>query len=113
MQPIFPANIFFSAFDEHFNRISIQQMVDKIDDLRDQLRTLTWGRGKRRVDLHYVRSYNNHIISADEIINRTFEIFNTSHKHITDIDGGMFVVYDKEVAQQYRNHIIHFFEGKK
>lgn len=113
MQPIFPANIFFSAFDEHFNQISIQQMVDKIDDLRDQLRTLTWGKGKRRVDLHYVRSYNNHIISADEIINRTFEIFNTPYKHITDIDGGMFVVYDKEVAQQYRNHIGHFFEGKK
>jgi len=113
MQPIFPANIFFSAFDEQFNRISIQQMVDKIDDLRDQLRTLTWGRGKRRVDLHYVRSYNNHIISADEIINRTFEIFSTSHKHITDIDGGMFVVYDKDVAQQYRNHIAHFFETKK
>ncbi len=110
MQPVFPANIYFSAFDEHFNRIPVQVMKEKIDDLRDHLRTLTWGNEKRRVDLYNVMGYNNHIVSANEIINRTFQNFNVANRHITDIDGDMFVVYNRDVAQQYKNHTAHFFE---
>ncbi len=110
MQPLFPANIYFTCFDEHFNRIPVQVMKEKIDDLRDHLRTLTWGKEKRRVDLYNVMGYNNHIISADEIINRTFQNFNLAGRHITDIDGDMFVVYNRDIAQQYKNHTAHFFE---
>jgi len=111
MQPIFPANIYFTAFANSFNRTPIGVMKEKIDDIRDQLRTLVWGKAKRRVDLHYVLGYNHKIISADEIINRTFQIFSRPNRHITDIDGDMFVVYNKEVAQQYKNHTAHFFEN--
>jgi hypothetical protein len=111
MQPIFPANIYFSAFDDNFNRIPLRVMKEKLDDMRDHLRTLVWGKEKRRVDLFYLMGYNQHIISADEIINRTFLNFNTPGRHITDIDGDMFVVYNKDVAQQYKNHTAHFFEG--
>ena len=55
--------------------------------------------------------YKQQIISADEIINRTFKNFRTPDRHITDIDGDMFVVYNKNVAQQYKNHTAHFFEN--
>jgi hypothetical protein len=110
MQPIFPANIYFTAFSENFNRTPVAVMKEKIDDVRDHLRTLVWGNAKRRVDLHYVLGYNHQIMSADEIINRTFQIFSRPNRHITDIDGDMFVVYNKEVAQQYKNHTAHFFE---
>jgi len=110
MQPIFPANIYFTAFADNFNRTPVRVMKEKIDDIRDHLRTLVWGKAKRRLDLHFVQGYNHHIISADEIINRTFQIFSRPNRHITDIDGDMFVVYNKEVAQQYKNHTAHFFE---
>jgi hypothetical protein len=110
MQPIYPANIYFTAFADNFNRTPVGVMKEKIDDIRDYLRTLVWGKAKRRVDLHYVLGYNHHIISVDEIINRTFQIFSRPNRHITDIDGDMFVVYNKEVAQQYKNHAAHFFE---
>ena len=111
MQPIFPANLYFSAFNESFNRTPVRVMKEKLDDIRDYLRTLVWGRNRRRVDLHYVLGYNHHIISADEIINRTFQIFSRPNRHITAIDGDMFVVYNREVAQQYKNHTAHFFEN--
>jgi hypothetical protein len=111
MQPIFPPNIYFTAFAENFNRTPVGVMKEKIDDLRDHLRTLVWGEDKRRVDLYYVLGYNQHLFSADEIINRTFQIFSRPNRHITDIDGDMFVVYNKEVAQQYKNHAAHFFEN--
>ena len=111
MQPLFPANIYFSAFDENFNRTPVRVMKEKIDDIRDFLRTLVWGRDRRRVDLHYVLGYNQHIISADEIINRTFQIFSRPNRHITAMDDDMFVVYNREVAQQYKNHTAHFFEN--
>jgi hypothetical protein len=110
MQPIFPANIYFTAFADNFNRTPVRVMKEKIDDIRDRLRTLVWGKAKQRLDLHFVQGYNHHIISADEIINRTFQIFSRPNRHITDIDGDMFVVYNKEVAQQYKNHTAHFFE---
>jgi hypothetical protein len=110
MQPVFPANVYFTAFDEHFNRIPVPVMKEKIDDLRDHLRTLVWGKQKRRVDLYNISGYNDNIVSADEIINRTFQNFSTAERHITDIDGDMFVVYNREVAQQYKNHTAHFFE---
>jgi hypothetical protein len=109
MQPIFPANIYFSAFNENFNRTPVRVMKEKIDDIRDYLRTLEWGKDRRRVDLHYVLGYNHHIISADEIINRTFQIFSRPNRHITAVDGDMFVVYNRGVAQQYKNHTAHFF----
>jgi hypothetical protein len=111
MQPIFPANIYFSAFGENFNRTPVRVMKEKIDDIRDYLRTLVWGKDKPRVDLHYVLGYNHNILSADEIINRTFQIFSRPNRHITAIDGDMFVVYNREVAQQYKNHTAHFFEN--
>ena len=111
MQPLFPANIYFSAFDENFNRTPVRVMKEKIDDIRDFLRTLVWGRDRRRVDLHYVLGYNQHIISADEIINRTFQIFSRPNRHITAMDDDMFVVYNREVAQQYKNHTAHFFKN--
>jgi hypothetical protein len=110
MQPIFPVNIYFTAFADNFNRTPVRVMKEKIDDIRDHLRTLVWGKAKQRLDLHFVQGYNHHIISADEIINRTFQIFSRPNRHITDIDGDMFVVYNKEVAQQYKNHTAHFFE---
>jgi len=110
MQPIFPANIYFTAFEDNFNRTPVTVMKEKIDDIRDRLRTMAWGSTKRRVDLHYVLGYNQHIMSADEIINRTFQIFSQPDQHITDIDGDRFVVYNKEVARQYKNHTAHFFE---
>jgi len=111
MQPVFPANIYFSAFDESFSRIPVRVMKEKIDDMRDHLRTLVWGKEKRRVDLFYVMGYNQQVISSDEIINRTFRNFSTPGRHITDIDGDMFVVYNRDVAQQYKNHTAHFFES--
>jgi glycerol-3-phosphate O-acyltransferase len=111
MQPVFPANIYFWAFDEHFNRISIREMKKNIDDIRDHLRHLLWGRNQRRVDLHYLLDYRNHIYSADEIINRTFDLFNNRLKQITARDGDMFVIYNQHVAMQYRNHIAHFMES--
>ena len=110
MQPVFPVNIYFTAFAENFNRTPVRVMKEKIDDIRDYLRTLVWGKAKRRIDMHYVSNYDQQIISADEIINRTFQIFSRPNRHITDIDGDTFVVYNKEVAQQYRNHTAHFFE---
>jgi hypothetical protein len=111
MQPVFPANIYFWAFDEQFNRLSIRDMKEKIDDIRDHLRHLLWGKNQRRVDLHYLLDYRNHIYSADEIINRTFDLFNNRHKQITARDGDMFVIYNQHVAMQYRNHIAHFMES--
>ncbi len=113
MQPVFPANIYFSAFDDNFNRIPVRVMIEKIDDMRDRLHTLTWGKEKRRVDLYYVMGYNHRIISANEIINRTFQNFSKHDRHITDIDGDMFVVYNRDVAQQYKNHTAHFFQEDK
>lgn len=110
MQPIFPANIYFSAFDEHFNRLSIRDLKEKIDDIRDHLRHLAWGRENRRVDLHYILGYRSHIFSADEIINRTFDLFNNENRQITARDGDMMVVYNSHVAMQYRNHTAHFLE---
>lgn len=110
MQPIFPANIYFSAFDASYNRIAISRMRDRIDDLRDYLRHLSWGKKKWRVDLHYVLDYRNRIISADEIINRTFEQFSCPDKQITYRDGDMFVINNRHAAMQYRNHIAHFLE---
>ena len=111
MQPIFPANIYFMAFNQDFSKTPARVMKDKIDDIRDYLRTLVWGKSKRRVDLHYVTGYNQHILSADEIINRAFQIFSMPNRRITAMDADMFVVYNKEVAQQYRNHTAHFFEN--
>ncbi|MEX1325694.1 MAG: hypothetical protein AB1Z29_02755 [Desulfobacterales bacterium] len=113
MQPIFPTNIYFTAFNQDFSKTPARVMKEKIDDIRDYLRTLTWGKSERRVDLHYVTGYNQHIISADEIINRTFQIFSQPNRHITAMDEDMFVVYNKEVAQQYKNHTAHFFENMK
>jgi len=114
MQPVFPANIYFSAFDPDFSRLPIQVMREKIDDIRDHLRNLRWGRQKRRVDLHYVLAYNYQIMSADEIINRTFEVFTATERPVTSLDGDTFVVHNREVAAQYRNHVAHFFgEPKK
>jgi signal peptidase I len=113
MQPIFPANIYFNAFNQDFSKTPARVMKEKIDDIRDYLRTLTWGKSERRVDLHFITGYNQHIISADEIINRTFQIFSRPNRHITAMDADMFVVYNKEVAQQYRNHTAHFFENMK
>ncbi len=113
MQPVYPANIYFTAFNENFDRTPVRVLKEKIDAIRDYLKTLVWGSSKRRVDLHYVNSYNQRIISADEIINRTFRLFSRPYRHITDIDGDMFVVYNKDVAQQYRNHAAHFFTDKK
>jgi hypothetical protein len=99
MQPIFPANIYFNAFNQDFSKTPARVMKEKIDDIRDFLRTLAWGKSERRVDLHYITGYNQHIISADEIINRTFQIFSRPNRHITAMDADMFVVYNKEVAQ--------------
>ena len=113
MQPVFPANIYFSAFDDQFNRIPTRVMREKIDDIRDHLRHLVWGKQRRRIDLHYVLGYNLQIMSADEIINRTFEVFAALERPITSIDGDMFVVHNHDVAMQYRNHVAHFFESPK
>jgi hypothetical protein len=110
MQPVFPANVYFTAFDEKFTKLPVRIMKEKIDDIRDFLRTLVWGKLKRRVDLHYLLGYNNQLISADEIINRTFQNFNAPGRRITDLDGDTFVVYNKDVARQYKNHTAHFFE---
>jgi hypothetical protein len=113
MQPVFPANVYFSAFDEDFTRMPVSVMREKIDDVRDHLRHLVWGKQRRRVDLHYVLGYNLQIMSADEIINRTFEIFAALERPITSLDGDMFVVHNHDVAMQYRNHVAHFFEPPK
>jgi len=113
MQPIFPANIYFTAFADDFNRTPAGVMKERIDDIRDRLRTMVWGKAKRRIDLHYVLGYNQRLVSADEIINRTFQLFSRPNRHITDIDGDMFVVYNKAVAQQYKNHTAHFLEDVK
>jgi len=113
MQPVFPANVYFSAFDEDFTRMPVSVMREKIDDVRDHLRHLVWGKQRRRVDLHYVLGYNLQIMSADEIINRTFEVFAALERPITSLDGDMFVVHNHDVAMQYRNHVAHFFEPPK
>jgi hypothetical protein len=113
MQPVFPANIYFSAFDEQFNRLSVGAMREKIDDIRDHLRHLVWGKQRRRVDLHYVLGYNLQIMSAEEIINRTFEVFAALERPITSLDGDTFVVHNHDVAMQYRNHVAHFLEPAK
>jgi len=113
MQPVFPANVYFSAFDENFTRVTVSVMREKIDDVRDHLRHLVWGKQRRRVDLHYVLGYNLQIMSADEIINRTFEVFAALERPITSLDGDMFVVHNHDVAMQYRNHVAHFFEPPK
>jgi len=113
MQPIYPANIYFTAFNENFDRTPVRVLKEKINTIRDYLKTLVWGSSNRRVDLHYVNSYNQRVISADEVINRTFRLFSRPYRHITDLDGDMFVVYNKDVARQYRNHTAHFFAGKK
>jgi hypothetical protein len=113
MQPVFPANVYFSAFDENFTRMPVSVMREKIDDVRDHLRHLVWGKQRRRADLHYVLGYNLQIMSADEIINRTFEVFAALERPITSLDGDMFVVHNHDVAMQYRNHIAHFFEPLK
>jgi hypothetical protein len=113
MQPVFPANIYFSAFDENFNRLPVRIMREKIDDIRDRLRHLAWGRQKQRVDLHYVLGYHHQIMSADELINRAFEVFTATERPITTLDGDMFVVHNRDVAAQYRNHIAHFFDEPK
>ena len=113
MQPVFPANIYFWAFDEQFNRLPVTVMREKIDDLRDHVRHLVWGKQRQRIDLYYVLGYNNQIMSADEIINRTFEVFAALEQPITSLDGDTFVVHNREVAMQYRNHVAHFFEPVK
>ena len=86
-------------------------MKERIDDIRDHLRHLGWGPEKWRVDLHYVLDYRNHIYSADEIINRTLDLFNYGDRQITARDGNTFVIYNNHVAMQYRNHVAHFLEG--
>ena len=111
MQPVFPANIYFSAFNDSFNRISVNTMKERIDDLRDYIRKATYGIYKRKPDLYYLLDYKNSIITADEIINRTFMKFNTERRQITGMDGDMFIVYRKDVAMQYKNHTKHFFES--
>jgi glycerol-3-phosphate O-acyltransferase len=108
MQPVFPANIYFSAFDESLNRMPARVMQEKIDDIRDHLRNLKWGRQGRRVDLYYILGYNNRIMAAEELINRTFEVFAALQNPITSLDGETFVVHNRDVAVQYRNHIAHF-----
>ena len=113
MQPVFPANIYFSAFDPQFNRMPTRVMRERIDDVRDHLRHLVWGRQRRRIDLHYVMGYNHQLMSSDEIINRTFDVFSPAERPITSLDGDMFVVHNHDVATQYRNHIAHFFEPPK
>ena len=111
MQPIFPANLYFSIFDPHFNRIGEHILLDRINNLRQQLPNLTYGQDKRPLDLHYLLDYNHHIISANEIINRTFDLFSIPGREITGRDGDMFAVFNKDVAQQYRNHTAHFLEN--
>jgi hypothetical protein len=113
MQPVFPANIYFSAFDEPFNRLPIAVLRERIDDIRERLRQATWGRHHRRIDLHYVTGYHRQMMPADEIINRTFEIFTAVEQPITSLDGEMFVVHNRHVAAQYRNHIAHFLAEPK
>jgi hypothetical protein len=113
MQPVFPANIYFSAFDERFNRMPTRVMRERIDDVRDRLRHLVWGRQRRRIDLHYVLGYSGQMLSSDEIINRTFEVFSSPERPITSLDGDTFVVHNHDVAMQYRNHIAHFLEPAK
>ena len=87
-------------------------MRENIDDMRDHLRHLVWGKQRQRIDLHYVLGYNGQIMSSDEIINRTFEVF-AAERPITSLDGDMFVVHNHDVAMQYRNHIAHFLEPAK
>ncbi|MCU0586357.1 MAG: hypothetical protein MUC46_09900 [Desulfobacterales bacterium] len=113
MQPVFPANIYFSAFDERFSRLPTRVLRERIDDVRDRLRHLVWGRQRRRVDLHYVLGYRGQLLSSDEIINRTFEVFSPPERPVTSLDGDMFVVHNHDVAMQYRNHIAHFLEPAK
>jgi hypothetical protein len=113
MQPVFPANIYFSAFDERFSRLPTRVLRERIDDVRDRLRHLVWGRQRRRVDLHYVLGYRGQLLSSDEIINRTFEVFSPPERPVTSLDGDMFVVHNHDVAMQYRNHIAHFLEPVK
>jgi hypothetical protein len=88
-------------------------MREKIDDIRDHLRHAVWGKRQQRIDLHYVLGYNHQIMSADEIINRTFETFTATANPVTSLDGEMFVVLNRDVAAQYRNHIAHFFSETK
>lgn len=110
MQPVFPANIYFTAFKEGFNWIPVPLMREKIDDIRDRLRHLRWSEQKRAIDLHYVTGYNQQLMSPDEIINRTFDLFSSPKNPVTSLDGDTFVVHNREIAAQYRNHISHFFK---
>ncbi len=110
MQPVFPANIYFSAFSSDFSNVPEQALKEKINELRDHLRKLMFGQYKRKPDIHYLLDYDNNIISADEIINRTFLKFNNTERQITDLDSGMFVINRKDVAMQYKNHTRHFFD---
>lgn len=109
MQPVFPANIYFSAFDRKFSDTPTKKILERIDDRRQTLQTLLWGKEKKRVDLHYILDYKSQIISAEEIVNRTFDTFNAQDKQITRRDGARFVVLNADVATQYRNHTAHFF----
>lgn len=86
-------------------------LKQRIDHIRQRLPNLIWGKQKRHVDLYYLLGYNDLVISAEGIINRTFRIFNTPGHQITALDGNRFVVYNKNVAQQYRNHVAHFLEA--
>jgi hypothetical protein len=82
--------------------------AEKIDDIRDHLRHAVWGKRQQRIDLHYVLGYNHQIMPADEIINRTFEIFTAVERPITSLDGDTFVVHNHDVAT-IPNHR-HFIE---
>jgi glycerol-3-phosphate O-acyltransferase len=113
MQPAFPANIYFSAFDADFSRLPARVMRERIDEIRERLRNLRWGKHKRRVDLYYLLGYNYQIMSAEEIINRTFEVFTATERPITSLSGDMLVVHNQDVAAQYRNHIAHFLGDPK
>lgn len=108
MQTVFPSNIYFSGFNEKFDRISIQIMKARIDAIRDYLGKLQWSDQYTQLDLKYVSDYSGKIISADEIINKTFEIFATTEREVTGKDSDTFVIYNKAVAQQYKNHTLHF-----
>ncbi|MDY6967379.1 MAG: hypothetical protein SVR08_01810 [Spirochaetota bacterium] len=111
MHPIFPSNIYFTAFNKDFDNISIRNLKDNINEIRDYLINIAFGGEKTEVDLHYILGYNDHIISADEIINRTFQKFSIPEKKITGCEGDMFVVYNKDAAIQYRNHSAHILES--
>lgn len=104
MQPVFPANIFFTSFDEAFNKMPLQKFKERIHELCNSL----YARAED-IDLHYLLGYDKQIISPDEIINRTLNIFNSDIRRIAGVEGDSVLVYDKDVAQQYKNHTDHIF----